>query len=246
MGIENPEENKMLQGVEAELSTHMIPIVTDIAAMLLFIPADNPTPENTITWDNLQTHHIFLSVKETEIERQSASIRLLLTLLVDYLEGSPDMYSDQGIKRCPCLLLLDEFPLYGRLECIERGVAVLRKRNCSIVMMIQSLAQIDKYYGVLGRRVILDNCTYQVFLGANDLESQRYYAEKIGYMRTIQNGYNEKYDRSTGMVQGSGTSEVENLELIYQPNELAHLGDELILITPEGFCKLDKNPLFSK
>jgi type IV secretory pathway TraG/TraD family ATPase VirD4 len=111
-------------------------------------------------------------------------------------------------------------------------------------MMIQSIAQLQKFYSPVGSRIILDNCTYQLFLGSNDLESLRYYAEKIGYMRTIQKGYSENYNQSTGMMQGNGLQENENMELIYQPSGLSHLGDELILITPEGFCKLSKNPLY--
>lgn len=243
--IQDPSESKMLQSIQTELSNHIIPLATDWQIIETFTPAENPSPENTVTWNDFATHHIFVSVAESEITQKSAAIRLILTSFTHYIERHRfDKYSERGKTQIPILCLLDEFPLYGKLESIESAICTCRKKGVTIAVFIQSIAQLDKYYGVNGRRIILDNCKYQVILGASDLESQRYLSERIGDIIVTRRSYSESYNHLGTEPQGYTRQAGETRERIFQPNEFANLGNELVLITKDGFCKLVKNPSY--
>lgn len=245
-GIENLMESKMVAGVRAELSNHIIPFVTDSQIVETFTPTDNPSAENSIVWDNIETHNIFIAVNEGEIEQKSSAIRLILTQLTRYLERRPDKHSPEGKLLTPILIMCDEFPRYGKLESIESAVATLRKRNVTIAIFIQGIEQLEKYYGKLGSRIIMNNSAYQAVLGVFDLETQQYLSERIGSINVIQRGYGEGYNSKFAEPQTYRTQVSESHELIYQPHELARLGNKMILITPDGFCKLVKAPCYPK
>jgi type IV secretory pathway TraG/TraD family ATPase VirD4 len=239
--IKDIGDNKTVMGVKAELSNHVIPFITDAQIVELFTPGTN-----SIEWNDTETHNIFVSVNESEIEQKSSAIRLILCQLIRHLERRPDKHSPQGKLQSPLLLVCDEFPRYGKLEAIESAIATLRKRNVTIAVYIQGIEQLEKYYGKLGTRIIFNNSAYQVILGVNDLETQQYLAERIGSIIVPQKSYGESYSNHSSDVQGYRTQISETRELIYQPHELGELGNKMILITPHGFCKLKKSPCYLK
>ena len=49
-----------------------------------------------------------------------------------------------------------------------------------VCLSIQSLAQLDRTYGEVERRIITDNCAYQIVLGTNDVETQKHYSDLCG------------------------------------------------------------------
>ena len=100
-------------------------------------------------------------------------ITLMYKQLFRYLERRPEKYSQEGRNCEQILLLMDEFPRFGRIEGMDSAMATLRSKRVSICLMIQSLAQLDELYGKNGRRTILDNCSYKVILGANDPETTK-------------------------------------------------------------------------
>lgn len=74
------------------------------------------------------------------------------------------MQSPQGRKTNPILVLLDEFPLLGKMDAITNALTTLRSKKVTFCLMLQSIAQLDAVYGQDTRKIIVDNCQYKAIL----------------------------------------------------------------------------------
>lgn len=102
--------------------------------------------------------------------------------------------------------------------------------------MTQNLADLDILYGRETTRALLANLRFKVLLGGLvETDSQKYFAELIGYKDTIKRSVSKN---STAITQ----TESEAKEYIIEPAELDHQGrDTAILIHPDGYMLLEKN-----
>lgn len=199
---------------------------------------------NCFTWEDLNTHNIFLRIPADKIEQWSGAVNLMYTQLIRHLERRPEMHSSEGASNVRTLLLMDEFARFGKLEMITAAMATLRSKNVNICLIIQSIAQLDKIYGEYDRRIIFDNCQYQAILRANDADTQKYLAEligtHIGHQRSISEHMDEDLDTTGYSRQVS-----ESREWIVQPHELSTLND-VLLLTPYGFCRVEKFRIYDE
>lgn len=256
-GIEDPEDNKMLAGIGAELSNRVMAFATDNRIRAAFSQDDG-----MMKWEDLEDHNIFMRIPEDKLGQWDGAITMMLTQLIRTLERRPDKYSNER-KLPPVLLLLDEFPRLGKIDVIQNAVSTLRSKGVTICLVVQSLAQLDKMYGKESRQIIVDNCQYKAILSLTDPENQRTISDMIGTINVRQNSINDSSSRSLG--KNSGSSQGEDLtfsdgqsrgmsrsisagmsvvrEPIVFPNELATLKD-ILLLTPEGFCRVNKLPYY--
>lgn len=196
--------------------------------------------ENSFTWEDLEEKVIFLSIPTDKIDAWGKMITLMYKQLFRYLERRPEKYSQEGRDCEQILLLMDEFPRFGRIEGMASAMVTLRSKGVSICLMIQSLAQLDELYGENGRRIILDNCAYKVILGANDPETQKALSDLAGTIPSLPWSASVNLNgklRITGYsVQLHGSEEP-----FIRPHELAFLKD-VILLTPYGVYQVAKIP----
>lgn len=120
------------------------------------------------SWNDLDEYNIFLRIPANRIEQWGGAINLMYTQLIRHLERRADKYTPEGANNIQTLLLMDEFARFGKFNMITQAMSTLRSNNVNFCLMIQSIAQLDKIYGELDRRIILDNCQYQAILRAND------------------------------------------------------------------------------
>lgn len=190
------------------------------------------------TWEDLDTHNIFLRIPADKIEQWSGAVNLMYSQLIRHFERRPEKYSPEGANNIQTLLLMDEFARFGKLEMITGALATLRSKNVNICLVIQSIAQLDRIYGECERRVIFDNCQYQAILRANDAGTQKYLCELIGTRISIQRSVSEHMDDEWDTT-GYGKQISEVRDWIVQPHELSTLSD-VLLLTPYGFCRAEK------
>ncbi len=74
-------------------------------------------------------------------------------------------------ETAPVLFLLDEFSRLGRYDKLINGLATLRSKKVTIMLLTQSISQLDALYGSDNRKVMVDNCSYKVILNASDADS---------------------------------------------------------------------------
>lgn len=262
LGIAEPEDNKTLAGISAELSSRIIPFATDNRIKSAFTKGDN-----MMRWEDLETQSIFMQIPEDKIGQWDSAITLMLTQLIRTLERRPDKYSMNGKEQSfpPVLLLLDEFPRLGKIDVIQNAVSTLRSKNVTICLMMQSLSQLDKTYGVESRKIIVDNCQYKAILNIADPDNQKIFSDMIGSINVEKRSTNDSVNmrnspstsssvsetvnssdsRDDNVSRSMGTSRSTTREPIIFPHELATLKD-ILLMTPDGFCRVDKLPYYYK
>ena len=137
-------------------------------------------------------------------------------------------------------LLLDEFPLLGRMDVITEAMTTLRSKKVTLYLVIQSIAQLDAVYGPNVRRILVDNCQYKAILQVTEPETQEYLSRMIGTVPTakvsVSQSFNSIMERS---AWGAQVQEIR--ELLIQPHEFS-TNQDIWLHTPHGFFSTIKLP----
>ena len=107
------------------------------------------------------------------------------------------------------------------------------------MMLTQSMADIDLIYGHDERMAMMNNYRFKVVLGASDTDTQEYFAKLIGYQDA------KKHSTSSNANQTTHT-ESEAKEWVIEPADLARLGENFVLLYPDGYMKLKKNYYFKR
>ena len=139
---------------------------------------------------------------------------------------------------CPVLVLLDEFAQFGKVDMITDAMTILRSKNVRLLLVLQSFAQLDAIYGRDERRIICDNASFKVILGANDPETQRDLAAMFGTGSFLQHSIAEQRD-THGDITGYSRQISETESFRVQPHDLSALHD-VLLVTPYGNFRVDK------
>lgn len=194
-----------------------------------------PEPgEVAIGCNSVEDHNVFLMIPDARLELLAPLLHIITAQLLNYLA---DRSSD---RKTPILLALDEFVSLGKLE-ISPALRKLRKKHVRIMVLTQSMSDIDELYTRESRMSMMNNFAFKVILSAGDTDSQKYYADLIG-----QEDKQKTSVTSGGIWSSQKATETKTTErgYIVEPAELASLGDELILLYPGGFKRLKKNFYF--
>lgn len=93
------------------------------------------------------------------------------------------------------LMVLDEFPLLGRMDVFKKGIGFLRSFGVRMMMVAQSKAQVADIYGsTIANQIFSQNCRFVVAYAPNDQAECKEIAEALGKKtvrtssRTFSNG----------------------------------------------------------
>lgn len=195
-----------------------------------------PRPgEEALTPSSIESHHVFVVIPDEKLRLYSQLLRVLVSASINYFLARP-----LSTNQIPVLFCLDEFASFGKLDglldCATKG----RKRALYLCLLAQELCQIDEIYGLNERKILMANMTFSVIMGANEPDTQLYFANKIG----------KKDFKKKSTTYGKNVSKTINSEekYIIEPAEFSRLGETLVLLHPgkAGFLKLRKNYWFSK
>ena len=183
--------------------------------------------EECFTPATLENKNVFVVIPDSKLEQYKSLVNLITAQSLQYLSERP-IENTQTI-----LLCLDEFASFGRME-ITPALRKLRKRHVRIMVLTQSMADIDLIYGHNERMSMLNNFLFKVVLSATDTETQEYFAKLLGYKDT------KKYSVSKNSNNITNT-ETEDKEWQVEPADFGKLDKNLIVLHPVGFLKLKKN-----
>ena len=223
--------DKTLAGIMSELSRHVVVFVTDKYLISALSYEENIHPH-----DLEDGKSIFVQVPEHLLNQWKPLLTMMVNQFVRYFEQRENTDT-------PLLFLLDEFPRLGKIEAMTNALATLRSRNVTICLLIQSLAQLDDIYGHDKRRVITDNCAYQAILSANDAETQESFSKLIGTWDRPKKSYGKNLD-ILGLIGGIHEGTFFEKSPIIKPEELRQLGKDVIVLTPYGYCRVEKAPYY--
>ena len=186
--------------------------------------------EEFFTPEKLEKHNVFIIIEDSKLELYAPLLHIITAQCLDY-------FSERSEEAdTPILFCLDEFISFGRLE-ISPALRKLRKRKIRIMTLTQSIPDIDFVYGKEERASMMNNYRFKVLLGAEDPDTQEYFAKMIGFK--------DAKRHSVSKNSGSHTyTESESREWIIEPAKLARLDaedDSLILICNGEYMRIKKN-----
>lgn len=228
--------------IGTDMKRHLRVFATDLCIQTALSSHES---KKTFSWkdivENAEAPNIFLVLRQDRLEQWRGMTQLMLTQLIRSLERRPDKQSFQGHSTKPILLLMDEFPLLGKMDVITNALTTLRSKKVTFCLMIQSIAQLDAIYGQNIRKIIVDNCQYKVILNVTEPDSQEYFSRLIGSVPTGRRSISQSYDPYAKHSIYSRQIQ-EFREPLILPHDFSTNRD-IWLHTPYGFLSTIKLPV---
>lgn len=86
---------------------------------------------------------------------------------------------EDGRLPVPCRLILDDFAAAAKIEKFDNLISIIRSREISVSIIIQSLSQLKHMYSEEQANTILNNCAHVLYLAGKDLCTMRYIADYL-------------------------------------------------------------------
>lgn len=188
---------------------------------------------------NIEKTAVFIHIPEVDPAYQFLSA-LLFSTIFDVLIKTADavILGEHPTKAKEDLLHLqvwaDEFGQIGKIPNLPPIISVIRSREISIKMMVQSQSQIEVLYGKENTKTIINNCGAILYLGSNDLDTLKYLSERSGKQTLNDQNYSESRGRNASSSKQNSKIGRELLT----PHEVATIG------TTEALLFLSKQNVF--
>jgi type IV secretion system protein VirD4 len=168
---------------------------------------------------------VYLTCPEDRIKTYSKLFALIYCQIMQHLVRRKEWKATDPNRQPPVLLLLDEFGQLGKLPNFQNRLSTVRSRGVTVMIFAQSFAQFDQIYGRETRKIIDDNCRYQLILSINDNETARMYSERAGKKtvetknRTVRDGEESESFGQTGipLIRTEEWSNLEKPVLFFTP-----------------------------
>lgn len=186
--------------------------------------------EPCITPDLLKSHSLFFCIPDAKTDLYGSLLGLITAQTFDYCAARPNG------ENPTILFLLDEFAsLRIGSSDILNAIRKYRKKNIRIMILTQSLIDLDILYNDKIRDSILNNTKYKVVLGITDPVSQKYFSDIIGQHSVPELS-------TTISNTNTSTSYSSRKEYIVPPEDFGKLKSDLYVICDNGrFAKYQKN-----
>lgn len=116
------------------------------------------------TSDNDTTFHVLCDVFHTQA----------MNRLLDYADSMED-----GRLPVPVRFILDDFGAASRIPGFENTISIIRSREISVSVILQSLSQLQERYGKSNAETILNNTDHVLYYGGLDLETATFFANHL-------------------------------------------------------------------
>jgi len=176
---------------------------------------------------------LYLVLQPNDIDKLRPILRLFVNTMLSKLVR--DMKFDtekkgEKPKKQRLLLMLDEFPQLGKLESIEKTLAICAGYGIKICIVAQSMGQLNKIY--TKDNAIPGNCHVQIYFTPT-LE------DGGGTARTLSDTLGEKTihsfsKSSTGKMGGGSTSTSEIARKLMTPDEVRRMPADRELVFVAG------------
>lgn len=174
---------------------------------------------------------LYLVLPEWRMAGQSRWLRLVLTVLLQYLQKNPKINREDP----PVLVLLDEFATLDHMKIIERAIGYIAGFGVRIWTILQDISQLQKIYGK-SWETFLGNAGILTAFGNIDQSTLSYMSKRIGQAEVPRleesstAGSSSNYDpgkkgdlmgHSRGTSDGVNTTAKTELCPLIQPEEFA-------------------------
>jgi len=234
LSASNKSETKILINAVAGIKSEQLASLMNELRNTLVVFATDPILRQlsgkgaSISPKDIEENWIYLVLPESKLQVYKRYLSLIVSQFTRYLTQRPE-------KAQPNILMaLDEFPRLGFMPAFTDAISTLRSRNVSVMILLQSLAQLDTIYQENGRKVIMDNMHYVVVHNALDNTSQQYFSDRAGAKTAVIKG------KTVGTGGSTGT-----IDALFGSHSTNYNQQSIPLIRPEEFANLEKSILYA-
>ncbi|CYU56976.1 VirD4-like conjugal transfer protein, CD1115 family [Streptococcus suis] len=180
------------------------------------------------TW-NIKKTAVFINIPEVNPAYQFLTSLLFSTIFeVTFKTADDILLGRRSDVSYPLHLQIegDEIAQVGKIPNLPPVISVIRSREISLKLMIQSLSQLQELYGEKNTKTILNNCGTVVYLGSNDSDTLKWLSERSGRMTINDRNVSENRGRN-------GSSTLQNAKLgreLLTPHEVATIAPDEALV----------------
>ena len=172
---------------------------------------------------------LYVQVAPADAAALRPLVRLFFHAAAQALTVRETEAADGRRKAHRLLMLMDEFPLLGRVTFFEKSLRLLSGYGVKVMFVAQSLNDIVETYGV--NNTILDNCAVYTAFSALDPLTQEKVSRLTGMV------VETRSSRSGPAGLGAGRSSVSRSEIerpLVEPGEVRALPDDVQLVFAAG------------
>jgi type IV secretion system protein VirD4 len=172
---------------------------------------------------------LYVQVAPADAAALRPLVRLLFYAAAQALTAEEKRDATGREKRHKLLMVMDEFPLLGRLAFFEKSLRLMSGYGVKAMFVAQSLNDIVETYGP--HNTILDNCAVYTAFSALDPLTQDKVSRLTGSVTET------RTSRSGPAIMGSGRSSVSRAEIerpLLEPGEIRSLSDNKQLVFVAG------------
>ena len=178
---------------------------------------------------------IYMCIPVKQIERIMPMFKLIYSLILKSFLGR-----DQKHKH-KLLMLLDEFSQFKKFETIAEQIPFVRSYGIKIMAFIQSISQLDDYYGQNGAKALMDNFQLKVYLRATSPETTEYFERQLGKETLLMKKTSFSHNRKSQGVESYSESTSEQGRNLLTAEEILNLPlYEMIIFRPGMYPYLGK------
>lgn len=191
---------------------------------------------------------VYLGIPPKRLADCARLINLFFSQLVSLNTG--ELPEDNPRLKHACLLLMDEFTAFGKIEILASAVSYIAGYNLRLMPIIQSGPQLVGVYGKSDAQNFITNHAMQIVYAPREQEDANKVSEALGYF-TLKN---DSRSRSTMGGRGGGSINTsDQRRALLLPQEVKEIGmwKEIIFLenTKPIFCdkiKYYADPFFTK
>ena len=85
-----------------------------------------------------------------------------------------------GKLKVPVRIIMDDFAASACIPGFDKIISVIRSRDISVSLVLQSLTQLETMYTPPTAKTIINNCDHLIYLGCQDLDTANFIAHHLG------------------------------------------------------------------
>lgn len=181
---------------------------------------------------------LYLIIPPSDIIRVMPLLRLILNQILSRLTENLDygITLANGRKRHKLLLMLDEFPQFGRILFLEKALAYSAGYGIQSYLISQDLTQVYKEYG--NYQSILANCHIRTTYAPNTIETANHISELLGSRTITKEHKHFSGNRLSMYLQNTSESLHETKRQLMTPDELMRLDNNAAIIMKNGHAPI--------
>ncbi len=201
----NEKAEKMHESIRGILAEKLLVFSMDYVKRLFH-------KKNKIDFREMGKHKtaLFLTISDTDRSMDRLT-NLFYTQALHELCNSADQDYKNHRLAVPVRVILDDFAANVYIPDFDKIISIIRSREVSVSIILQSLSQLESMYGGARAKTILNNCDHCLYLGGQDVDTAKYMSIKTN--KSINSILNMQLNAAWMFERGTQPQQVEKYRL---------------------------------